>query len=169
MTGDGSCGFLQLLYNQIMKFLLLAYLFNLSPLAYSNDDLQSFCQKQEGVIVKGHSCPVTSFPIVTPACLFKNKYSESHFTDGCTGPTGGHRSLFMKSCVKHDLCYHHEPASTGKTQKECDLDFMHNLLDACRSADNYSKCIRWATTMYQSVALVGKFAYRCDNSSVVTY
>ncbi|GEM_PF-2474674 len=132
-------------------------------------DFESLCFDLNGTLEKGHKCPNTSVPLLTKVCFFENEYGESHFTDGCTGPSGGHNKLFLKSCVKHDLCYHHEPMSSGKTQKQCDIEFRDNIFKACLEAPDRSKCEKWARLMYKSLRAFGSLAYRCDNKFVSDY
>ena len=150
-----------------MKSLLLITLVLFSSTSFAS--VEEICQEMQGTIKKGFKCPNTSFPLLTKVCFFKNEYQEEHFTDGCTGPSGGHRKLFTKACLKHDLCYHHEPATSGKTQKQCDQEFLSNMLVACEDAKNFKKCERWAKVMYKSLRAFGGLAYRCDNSEVTTY
>lgn len=132
-------------------------------------DLEQFCHERGGELEKGYKCPKTSFPLLTDVCFFENSQKEIHFTDGCTGPSGGHNSLFLESCIKHDLCYHHEPASNGLKQKDCDKAFLNNLLMACEKAENIRKCNKWAQIMYKSLRVFGGLAYRCDDKKVSTY
>lgn len=150
----------------------LIILFSLSTHAKDVEESQDFtvlCEKLGGHLDKGFKCPNTSFPLLSHVCFFKNTFGEEHFTDGCTGPSGGHNSLFLESCVKHDLCYHHEPASTGKSRKECDDEFFNNLMDKCRIANDSEKCERWARTMVKALRVFGGLAYKCDNSAVTSY
>ncbi|MCF8060165.1 MAG: hypothetical protein K9K67_12770 [Bacteriovoracaceae bacterium] len=151
----------------MFKKFSLIFILILSGRIYA--DFESLCHEFGGTLKKGHKCPNTSFPLLTPVCFFKNEYGEEHFTDGCTGPSGGHNDLFLKSCVKHDLCYHHEPLSSGKTQKQCDLEFKDNILRDCLDAPDRSKCERWANVMYKSLRAFGGLAYRCDNDFVKDY
>ena len=156
-------------YGLLTTFIFLSFSFFSLKLGASELDLETFCQIKDGEIKEKFKCPKTSFPLLTPVCHFSNSSGQTHFTDGCTGPTGGHRDLFLKSCIAHDLCYHHEPSSSGKTQKDCDLEFRSNLLKACSSAENYEACEKWAKTMYSALRIFGSLAYRCDDSSVTDY
>lgn len=144
----------------------LSFFFLLTTAQASVEEL---CQEVGGTIQKGYKCPDTSFPLLSKVCFFKNDYGDTHFTDGCTGPSGGHRDLFSKACLKHDLCYHHEPATSGKTQKQCDREFLENMLAACVDAKSYRRCERWAKVMYRTLRVFGGLAYRCDNTPVTDY
>lgn len=149
-----------------MKFILLLTFLSGSLFA---SDFEKKCSELGGTLKKGHKCPDTSFPLLTNVCFFENSYGDKHFTDGCTGPSGGHRDLFLPACIKHDLCYHHEPATSGKTQKQCDGEFLENLLTACEDAKSFKRCERWAKTMYRALRVFGGLAYRCENSEVTDY
>lgn len=152
------------------KSKLVTFIFSMMIFFHANAyDLEQFCHEKGGRLERGFKCPQTSFPLLTPICFFENEYDEVHFTDGCTGPSGGHRELFLESCVKHDLCYHHEPASNGLTQKDCDEAFLENLNQACLKAPNLKKCKRWAEVMYKSLRAFGGLAFRCENVNVRSY
>lgn len=135
----------------------------------SKATLEQFCEELNGRIENGGKCPNTSFPLMSKVCHFENQYQETHFTDGCTGPSGGHRDIFLSACIKHDLCYHHEPASSGKSQKQCDDEFLENLLKSCFLAEDLGHCQKWAKVMHRSLRTFGALAYRCDNTKVSTY
>jgi hypothetical protein len=151
-----------------IKFILFISALGFCELSTATD-LESFCQEKGGEMKERFKCPNTSFPLLTPICHFGEREELVHFTDGCTGPTGGHRELFLKSCIAHDLCYHHEPSTGGKTQKDCDIEFRDGLLRACSDAENYEHCEKWAKTMYKALRVFGSLAYRCDNRPVDRY
>jgi hypothetical protein len=132
-------------------------------------NLEQICHELGGTLERGFKCPNTSFPLLTPVCFFDNEFGEKHFTDGCTGPSGGHKEIFLASCIRHDLCYHHEPASNGLKQKDCDRAFLEDLNRACFKAPNQNKCRRWASIMYKSLRGFGGLAFRCENKKVRTY
>lgn len=150
----------------LIKVLPILFIYFTNP---SYASLSEACTELNGELRKGFKCPRTSFPLLTPVCFFKNDHGDLHFTDGCTGPSGGHNELFTPSCIKHDLCYHHEPATTGKTQKQCDVEFLENLTSSCEKAENPKKCLKWSKIMFNSVRGFGRLAYNCENLSVLDY
>ncbi|MEC7276152.1 MAG: phospholipase A2 [Bdellovibrionota bacterium] len=127
------------------------------------------CSQLGGRVEQGFKCPKTWFRSPGKVCYFENSYGEELFTDGCTGPTGGFKDLFLSSCVKHDLCYHHEPATNGLTRKECDDQFEKDLLESCEMSDKKKRCQRWAKTMVSAVRPFGGLAYRCEDKAVRDY
>ena len=131
--------------------------------------LVSLCAQLGGRIEKGFKCPQTFFRSPAKVCYFENNAGEELFTDGCTGPTGGHKDLFLPSCVKHDLCYHHEPATNGLSRRDCDDQFLTNLLESCNEAESLKRCKRWAHTMVAALRPFGGLAYKCEDKAVTEY
>lgn len=149
-----------------MRIVLIFVLFFLSTSILSNDDLLSkYCKKYKGVIQKKYACPKSGLTIPFLFCVKKRDNLPDLFFDGCTGPTGGNAELFYSSCIEHDLCYHREPSTNGKTQKMCDDELLESLSSACNTLDNSKSCLGWAKTMYRAVRLFGKLAYNCANSA----
>ena len=144
------------------KFFLLGFIFTTS--AYATY-LDQYCRENKGVVVKFFKCPKSKVTLPWRICKYQNPQEQDEFVDGCTGPTGGFLPIFFNSCIRHDLCYHHEPASNGRSRKSCDLEFLHNLRQAClNDGRNNKKCFFWARTLYQAVRTVGLPAYHCENT-----
>ncbi len=131
--------------------------------------LITLCAQLGGHVEQGFKCPKTFFRSPAKVCYFDNSYGETLFTDGCTGPTGGHKDLFLPACVQHDLCYHHEPLTSGKTRRQCDDEFLEDLETACIKADNEKRCRRWAKTMVATLRPFGGLAYKCEDKEVREY
>lgn len=125
--------------------------------------LVTLCAALGGTIEQGFKCPKTFFRSPGKVCYFQNSKGQTLFTDGCTGPSGGHKELFLPSCIKHDLCYHHEPATHGFERRYCDDQFLENLLIACEEASDQKYCERWAKTMVAALRPFGGLAFRCEN------
>lgn len=125
--------------------------------------LKKFCDKYAGEVRFGFTCPKSKIPLPLNMCTFKNQYGEKQFFDGCTGPTGGFKELFYPACITHDLCYHHEPASSGKTQEYCDQLFYELMQESCQKTPQKKKCLRWAKSLFNIVRKIGKAAYHCEN------
>ena len=145
-----------------MKFLILLLLF--IPKSFSKDQLlPQYCDALGGEVVNKYKCPKSGLTIPFQFCTYKNNYGDEQFFDGCTGPTGGHSEIFYPHCIKHDLCYHHEPMSNGKTQKTCDRELKEGLIGSCNTTKDKEKCEFWAKTMYKAVRSFGTLAYNCAN------
>ena len=144
-----------------MKYIIILFL--ISSYA-SASQLENFCESNNGKIFDWYKCPKSKLPLKIKTCEYKNSYGELEFVNGCSGPTGGHEEIFFPACVQHDLCYHHEPASNGKSQKYCDMRMLNQLLQICdEKAENVSRCNAWARFMYRSLRVVGKAAFHCAN------
>lgn len=131
--------------------------------AFGNDRLERFCSEAGGTIVESFTCPKSKLKLGWKFCLSKDSKDRVLFFDGCTGPSGGHTDLFYSSCIKHDYCYHHEPATNGLSQKDCDEQFLENALSACQDASDKKKCENWAKVMYRGLRGFGKLAFNCAN------
>ena len=126
--------------------------------------LKDHCQLVDGVILSSYQCPKSKIKLPLATCEYINNYQEKLFFNGCSGPSGGYEKQFYVSCIEHDLCYHHEPATNGLTQKECDIKFYQKMLNACKSGvTNRKHCEKWAKRLYRAVRLIGGIAYRCSN------
>ena len=146
--------------------LLLLFSINVmasKPEASNSELLVEYCDKLNGEVVGSYKCPKSKLKIPFNFCTYKNDQGEKQFFDGCTGPSGGHSALFYPHCIKHDLCYHHEPITNGKTQKKCDQEFRDGMISSCSKAENPKKCKNWAKTMYRAVRSFGALAYNCAN------
>lgn len=114
--------------------------------------------------MNGLSCDKRKIRWKTSFCSFKDLSNREMFFNGCSGPTGGHSELFYPACIKHDLCYHHEPATRGLSKSDCDKNFRSDLLQSCDLAKNRKYCEIWAKIMYEGVRFGGKMAYNCHNN-----
>ena len=142
-----------------MKIILIFLL--LSPFAYA-DQLEDFCSERNGKIFKKYKCPKTKLTLPIRTCEFESKFGDTQFVNGCSGPSGGHKEIFFKACIKHDLCYHHEPSTNGQTRKDCDQLFLKVANNGCDAeAKDKKKCKKWAKTMYRALRIVGGAAYHC--------
>lgn len=82
-------------------------------------------------------------------------------------------SLFWSSGVAHDYCYHHNPATRGLTQTQCDENLLDDLSAVCSVSEhgdydwfNKDTCDTYAAIMYVAVQLGGKASYDVLNSRV---
>lgn len=147
-----------------MKLTLLTFALMLaSQTALANDILQKYCDDAGGKISQGFTCPKSKLRLGWKFCTLKDPDNKPLFFDGCTGPSGGHTELFYSSCIKHDYCYHHEPATNGYERIDCDKQFLANATSACVNAPDRKKCEDWAKIMYQGLRAFGELAFHCAN------
>ena len=144
-----------------MRLFLILFLF--TNLAQA-DQLSDLCKEKGGKLFKKYKCPKSKLNLPIRTCEFENEYGDLQFVNGCSGPSGGHKKIFFKACIQHDLCYHHEPSSGGLSRKDCDQLFLEIAQQGCNEeAKNKKKCHRWAKTMYRALRIVGGAAYVCED------
>lgn len=147
-----------------MKLIIVSIAILLTSSSYSSDLLlQQYCLSYGGELQKKYTCPKSKLTFSFGFCVYRNKDNIEQFFDGCTGPSGGFEKSFYPHCIKHDLCYHHEPISNNKAKSQCDQEFLDGLLLACQREDNVRKCEKWAHTLYRAVNLFGRLAFNCAN------
>ena len=154
-----------------MKFKLFASLCLLLTAIYisvpksAEASLENFCARKRGTLYKSYKCPKTKITLPIKTCEYRNFWGQLHFVNGCSGPTGKYGKQIFNACLKHDLCYHHEPATHGLTRKECDNKFLDDAKRGCRSlaSEDEEKCTRVAKAMHTALKVIGGAAYRCEN------
>lgn len=151
-----------------MKLSTLALIlhFLMAPAAGAKDLLSQYCEQLGGQVESGYQCPQSKLKLPWRFCVFTHESGQEQFFDGCTGPAGGHQALFYPACIQHDLCYHHEPATTGRKQRDCDQKFLDQALISCRLSDDISKCERWARVMFAALRGFGAIAFHCANEAL---
>ena len=122
-----------------------------------------YCNERNGEILQKYKCPKTKLTFGYRTCEYKNQFNEKQFVNGCSGPSGGHTELFFNACIKHDLCYHHEPSTNGYKRKHCDQLFLTIATNACDAAADLDKCRNWAKIMYRSLRVVGALAFNSSD------
>ena len=145
------------------KSLLFIFFFIIQQTLFASELLEAYCKELGGEVRRTYQCPKTKLKFNFGFCVFTNDHGIEQFFDGCTGPDGGHTELFYPHCIRHDLCYHHEPISNGLKQRDCDKEFRDGLLKSCEGAKSRRKCHAWARTMYRAVRMFGTLAYNCAN------
>lgn len=147
-----------------MKLKIVLMLFVTIRASVAADLLQDHCNKKQGIVVDTFTCPRTKLKLNWNFCLAKTAKDEPIFFDGCTGPSGGHAALFYPACIQHDLCYHHEPLTSGLSQKDCDQQFLKQALASCSQSPNQKSCQKWAHTMFYALRTGGVVAFNCSKS-----
>ena len=132
------------------------------------DNLEKFCAIKSGKIYTKYRCPKSRLLLPVKTCEYENEVGDIHFVNGCSGPTGGYGDVFFRSCLKHDLCYHHEPSSNGLNRNYCDSLFFVDTIDACDQdlddLEERTKCKKWAKAMYRALRVVGTAAFHCADN-----
>jgi hypothetical protein len=153
-------------FHTIFKTLLLfIFCFYQQSLA-AQSPLELHCRSMKGKISHGFQCPKSKIKLGWDFCIINQK-EVTQFFDGCTTPTGSFEEIMTPACIQHDLCYHHEPATNGKTQEDCDEEFRLNLMYACYTLTDQKevkKCLAQTVAMYLGVRAVGAIAFHCDDS-----
>jgi hypothetical protein len=143
-----------------MKFLSLFICFFLFQ-AKASDLLTRHCQEIGGQMHDSYTCPKSGLTIRWDFCVSKSSQGITLFTDGCTGPSGGHTELFYPACIQHDYCYHHEPVTSGMNRRDCDQEFLQTTLKLCQQSENPNVCEMWAYSMYSALRGFGELAFNC--------
>jgi len=123
------------------------------------------CKKLDGVIIDQLKCPNSERVRDMDFCLLQDQ--PVVYFNGCSKSIGNYGKTFFNPCLKHDFCYHHEPATNGLTQKDCDSQFYDNMLDVCavkESLNNFLSCTSIAWAFYKAVRVAGKKSWQCSNS-----
>lgn len=152
------------LYHFFMQQLLATLLsFFITSFSQAETPLKRYCDQAGGVVIDKFQCPKSKLNLKWNFCFTKSPAGAPLFFDGCTGPSGGHTELFYPACIKHDYCYHHEPATNGLSRSDCDKQFLNNALDLCVGAPDQEKCRLWAQAMYKALVGFGDIAFNCAN------
>lgn len=137
-------------------------------LALGANSLEDFCSEKEGQILTKYQCPKSRLTLPVKTCEYRNVQGDKLFVNGCTGPSGGFESIFFTACLRHDLCYHHEPATNGLDRKDCDKAFLDSTLKACENnvtdEKEAEKCRSWANIMFLALRVIGAPAFHCSDS-----
>lgn len=150
-----------------MKFYIITLIINtffFIPPANASFEVEQFCNKLGGQMEKTPRDCISKNLKFFKSCVLKNNQGETFFFDGCSGPIGKFKKLFLPYCLSHDLCYHHEPATSGKSRKECDLEFRRNLFAVCDRERTGRKCLNMADSVYHAVRTFGSIPYKCTNT-----
>lgn len=143
------------------KYIILIALINIST--FATEQLDEYCQEKKGIIVKSFTCPKTKLKLPIKTCIYKNKSYDQLFVNGCSGPSGDFGKTFFNACIAHDLCYHHEPSTSGLNQKSCDKVFLNIAVNDCSmyTGEKNKDCRGWARAMYLSLRVIGAPAFHC--------
>ncbi|MBT4760275.1 MAG: hypothetical protein HOO06_01140 [Bdellovibrionaceae bacterium] len=143
----------------IKIYLFVLSLFLVQPLLASDDFLQFSCDKNAGELVSELVCPNSGEKRKGSFCIVENS-----FYNGCTASVTGYGELFFDSCVLHDHCYHHEPASNGKSKNDCDIAFYENLKQVCKTTFWKKACDKVAKSSYKALKAFGESSWSCSNT-----
>lgn len=82
-----------------------------------------------------------------------NSGGEHHYCTGVSDNPGG--ADFRHACDNHDDCY----MTLGMPRETCDLRFLRDMLEACRTAPSFTSCQYYATIYYAGIRAFGLPAY----------
>lgn len=135
--------------------------------AWADRILRDYCLQTGGEVVQEWTCPATGSLKTGEACKQRNADGGVMYFNGCSAPEGKYKDLFFRACIIHDLCYHHEPQTNGKSKIDCDDDFLKNMKKICKKTNPLSlECGIAAQTFYAAVASAGDTAFRCSKENV---
>jgi len=154
---DGFCS-----SRLLLVFVFLLILTN-GSLGWSDDEqTRQFCHSIGGEIVDGMICPANGDFWHGIRCQISA--DPLVFFNGCSSGVSPYGEVFFSACVNHDLCYHHEPASTGMSRKDCDEEFLENMRNICQMEEENGKGCHWAALAYYGfVRLGGQSSFECSN------
>ncbi len=147
------------------KYVLILFILASVSIQAETKSLADACKKLGGEIVNSLLCPKSKKNRDGEFCVISNR--PLVYFNGCTKSVGDYGDTFFKACLKHDFCYHHEPATNGLSKKNCDNNFYSDMLSVCMKNDKLSdfiSCRSIAWGFYQAVKVGGKKSWECSNS-----
>lgn len=149
----------------VLNWILLAVTVVSAPLPSKADALRDFCATHGGEIVTQWTCPTSGVKREDRFCRLLSATGVPMVVNGCTGGSGEFSDLLFESCVLHDLCYHHEPNSNGKSKAHCDSAFYRNSMAICKNIQDQEyreRCEGTAGAFYMAVRMFGKNSWQCS-------
>lgn len=149
-----------------MKFLALSLCYIIFiPITVSADQTTRLCKNSDGSMISQLQCPSSKKIRDGQFCVIQDR--PLVYFNGCTKSIGEYGDTFYNPCLKHDFCYHHEPATNGLSKKDCDSQFYDDMLDVCNAKDSmkdFLSCSGVAWAFYRGVQVGGKKSWQCSNS-----
>lgn len=122
------------------------------------------CFALNGYIVNRWTCSSNGEVRLEDSCKILDHKNIPLYFDGCSVSISNYSDFFIDACIRHDLCYHHEPASNGISKANCDRLFLKNMLSLCnRFRPGDSACENMAQSFYSAVYIFGKSSWQCSN------
>lgn len=126
--------------------------------------LQRACDFYQGQMVDQIICPTTKVKREGAFCKVNGSNEPLVFFNGCTAGFGNYEDVFFSACLQHDLCYHHEPVTSGKNKAQCDDEFYQQMKNLCLlEKDNSKRCRAAAKVFYKGVKGFGENSWQCSN------
>ncbi|NVK25148.1 MAG: hypothetical protein HWE10_09490 [Gammaproteobacteria bacterium] len=135
-----------------------------APISHQQQ-LKNTCKNKGGDIVTELTCPTSQEVRDGEFCLLKNSANEMVFFNGCTAGIADYDAVFFNQCLAHDLCYHHEPATNGKSKNTCDQEFYQAMEKHCEKRSDTKRCLLMAKLFYEGVEHFGESSWQCSNLS----
>jgi len=127
-----------------------------------NSFLVQKCKEMHGQIVNHWTCPYSGDERNDMHCVIRDNESRPMYFNGCSYSYGNYGEVFFQACVYHDLCYHHEPVSSGLKKEDCDSRFYNNMFAICDRRPKDTGCADAARWFYSAVASFGGTPWICS-------
>ena len=142
------------------NILILSLTLILSNASINANSLKDSCLKDGGQMVNSLTCPTSGKVRTGQFCVVE----EDLFYNGCNfSQISEFGNVFFPACRLHDHCYHHEPASSGLSKKQCDKRFLSNMNKICEGRKDEKRCKSRASLFYRAVRFFGKKSWKCSN------
>lgn len=128
--------------------------------------VEELCAQLNGKMQSEITCSETGKVRKGTFCVFTNEKNEEMFFNGCSGLSGYWGEVFFMDCFYHDHCYHHEPATHQKSQKQCDQELLSNMTGTCLKMPKKksSQCLAMTDIVYRTLRLGGFANFGCSNT-----
>jgi hypothetical protein len=130
-----------------------------------NAPLLNYCLQKGGQVLDTWTCPESKLQRTGPFCKLQDSAGKELIFNGCTNVYGEYGSIFLKACVLHDLCYHNEPASTGKQKADCDQKLYADMMTICTQTPGEEHCKLVAESFFFTVQQFGDDSWKCSKGS----
>ncbi len=128
----------------------------------TNTFLQKDCAHRGGKMISSWACPSVDWLREGPFCEIKDRNGVSMVFNGCDVNIAGYGEIFYSACVEHDLCYHHEPVTSGRDKFQCDIRLYGDMMAICRQSHSPRRCEFMAHVYYEGVKLGGERSWSCS-------
>jgi len=142
-----------------MKFIPFILLF---VMPVFSKDIYSECAKDGGQIRSLWSCPSDDKVRTGTFCFLKDNNQNEIVYNGCSSGEPRFNQLFFSSCKAHDLCYHHEPVTSGLQKSDCDEIFFKSMIQTCQRNPQIENCEKVAKVYYRAVQAFGFSGWKCS-------
>ncbi len=138
--------------------------FNFTPEKKENP-VVTYCHQIGGKVLNQWTCPNSKRVRTGPYCEITNTSGQQLHFNGCTGAQGSeYGEIFLKACILHDFCYHHESSSNGQQKEDCDDKLLDDMFRTCEMKKDTNSCYITARLFYWAVKVGGNRSWSCSNT-----